>query len=113
MVSDHHQNALRKKVKLTELEEEKFIGFCEQTFPGRKEAIRQACEGAGFAPCIEQQAHNLSAPSRSCPRQGVTLMPDDADHLPHPHAVFLTLQPPCPRRFPRWCGERTTVARSC
>ncbi len=70
--------------------------------------------GAGFAPCIEQQAHNLSAAiALVSSGKGVTLMPDDADHLPHPHAVFLTLQPPCPRRFPRWCGERTTVARSC
>lgn len=97
VVSDHHQYALRKKVKLTELEAEKFIGFCEQTFPGRNEAIRQACEGAGFAPCIEQQAHNLAAAiALVSSGKGVTLMPDDADHLPHPHAVFLTLQPSVP-----------------
>lgn len=97
VVSDHHQFALRKKLHLAELEQESFIGFCDQAFPDRNHLLEQACRQAGFAPRIEQYAQTLSAVlALVASGKGVTLMTTEAEHLPHPQAVFVPLQPPTP-----------------
>lgn len=97
VLPDHHHLALRKKLKLIELESENFIGFCDQTFPDRNHLIEQACEQAGFVPRFGQYANNLSAAlALVASGKGVTLMTGEAEHLPHPQAVFIPLQPPVP-----------------
>jgi len=97
VLPDHHHLALRKKVKLAELESENFIGFCDETFPDRNHLIEQACEQAGFVPRFGQYANNLSAAlALVASGKGVTLMTSEAEHLPHPQAVFIPLQPPVP-----------------
>lgn len=97
VLPDHHLLALRKKIRVVELSEEKFIGFCEKTFPDRNHIIIEACRQAGFTPCIEQVATNPSAAlALVASGKGVTLMPEEAEHLPHPQAVFIRLQSPSP-----------------
>jgi DNA-binding transcriptional LysR family regulator len=97
VVSDHHHLALRKKIRLEELERENFIGFCEQTFPDRNHLLGELCRQAGFTPRVEQHAQTLSAAlALVASGKGVTLMTTEAEHLPHPQAVFISLQSPAP-----------------
>lgn len=97
VLPDHHLLALRKKIRVAELSGEKFIGFCEKTFPDRNHIIIEACRQAGFTPCIEQVASNPSAAlALVASGKGVTLMPGEASHLAHPQAVFIRLQAPAP-----------------
>ncbi len=97
VVSDHHHLALRKKIRLEELENENFIGFCDQAFPDRNHLLEGVCRQAGFVPRVEQTAQNLSAAlALVASGKGVTLMTTEAEHLPHPQAVFVPLQSPTP-----------------
>jgi LysR family transcriptional regulator, benzoate and cis,cis-muconate-responsive activator of ben and cat genes len=97
VVSDHHHLALRKKLRLVELKSETFIGFCEDAFPDRNHLLEAACQQAGFVPRIERHAKNISAAvALVASGKGVTLMTTEAEHLPHPQAVFIPLQAPTP-----------------
>jgi LysR family transcriptional regulator, benzoate and cis,cis-muconate-responsive activator of ben and cat genes len=97
VVADHHQLALRKRLELTELSMEFFVGFCEKTFPGRNEAIINACQTAGFTPRFRYLAGGLSAAlSLVAAGKGVTLVPGEVPQLAHPQTVFLKLQPAAP-----------------
>jgi DNA-binding transcriptional LysR family regulator len=97
VVADHHQLALRKQLALKELSMELFVGFCEKTFPGRNESIINACHGAGFTPNFRHLAGSLSAAfTLVAAGQGVTLVPSEEPKMPHPHTVFLKLQPAAP-----------------
>ncbi len=97
VLPDNHLLALRKRIALSELEGENFIGFAEENFPGRNAAICAACQAAGFTPQIRQQVETLSALLATVAAgKGVTLAPREVGQLPHPQAVFVPLKPPVP-----------------
>lgn len=97
VLPDNHLLALRKRVALSELNEEDFIGFAEERFPGRNTAICAACQAAGFTPRFRHHVENLTALlALVAAGRGVTLAPGEVDQLPHPQAVFVPLKPPVP-----------------
>jgi DNA-binding transcriptional LysR family regulator len=97
VLPDNHLLALRKRIALKELRDEKFIGFAEETFPGRNAAICAACQAAGFTPRFVHQVENLSALlAMVASGKGVTLAPAEVGQLPHPQATFVPLKAPVP-----------------
>src|ERR1041385_8343418 len=97
VLPDNHLLALRKRLALSELEGESFIGFSEETFPGRNDAICAGCQSAGFTPRFKHYVENLTAlPALVAAGKGVTLAPAEVSQLPHPQAVFVPLTPPAP-----------------
>lgn len=90
-----HPLAKRKSLKLTELRHERFVGLDEATFPGRREVIEDAARVAGFTPRIAHSADGLSSMLALIGSgAGVGLVPEEVQHLPHPHAVFIPLRAP-------------------
>ena len=97
VLPDNHLLALRKRIALAELEGESFIGFSEETFPGRNAAICAGCQAAGFTPRFLHRVENLTAlVALVAADKGVTLAPAEVGQLPHPSAVFVALKPPAP-----------------
>ena len=97
VLPDNHLLALRKRIALSELEGEQFVGFAEEKFPGRNAAICTACQAAGFTPHFRHHVENLSALlAFVAAGKGVTLAPAEVSQLPHPQAVFVALAPPVP-----------------
>lgn len=97
VLPDNHLLALRKRIALSELEQEPFIGFAEEKFPGRNTAICAACQAAGFTPRFRHRVVNLTALlALAAAGKGVTLAPAEVGQLPHPQAVFIPLAPPVP-----------------
>jgi len=97
VLPDDHLLALRKRVNLSQLEGEQFIGFAEEKFPGRNAAICAACQAAGFTPQFRHRVENLTALlALVAAGKGVTLAPAEVSQLPHPQAVFVSLAPPVP-----------------
>ena len=97
VLPDNHWLALRKRIGLAELKEESFIGFDEEAFPGRNEAICRACQAAGFTPQLRDRVQSLSALlAKVAAGNGVTLAPRELNQLPHPCAVLVPLKPPVP-----------------
>jgi DNA-binding transcriptional LysR family regulator len=97
VLPDNHLLALRKRIELSELEGEPFIGFAEETFPGRNDAICAGCQAAGFTPHFRHYVEDLTAlPALVAAGKGVTLAPAEVSQLAHPQAVFVPLAPPVP-----------------
>lgn len=97
VLPDNHLLALRKRIALGELKDEPFIGFSEDTFPGRNAAICAGCQAAGFTPRFRHHVENLTAlVAFVAAGKGVTLAPAEISQLPHPNAVFVPLQAPVP-----------------
>lgn len=97
VLPDNHLFALRKRVALSELEGEPFIGFAEEKFPGRNAAIRHACQTAGFTPHFRHRVENQGALlALVAAGKGVTLAPAEMSLMPHPQAVMIPLRPPTP-----------------
>ena len=97
VLPDNHLLALRKRIALSELEQEAFIGFAEEQFPGRNNTICVACQAAGFTPRFRHHVENLTALlALAAAGKGVTLAPAEVSQLPHPQAVFVALAPPVP-----------------
>jgi DNA-binding transcriptional LysR family regulator len=97
VLPDNHLLALRKRIALSELEGEPFIGFAEETFPGRNDAICAGCQAAGFTPRFRHYVENLTAlVALVAAGKGVTLAPAEVSQLAHPQAMFVPLKPPVP-----------------
>jgi len=97
VLPDNHLLALRKRIALSELEKEKFVGFVEEKFPGRNAAICAACQAAGFTPRFRHHVENLTALlALVAAAKGVTLAPAEVSQLAHPQSVFIPLKPPVP-----------------
>lgn len=88
-----HRLAGRKRLSLKELEKDDFIGYSEESFPGRNQTIVNACRVAGFKPSLKYQADSLvEVLTLIGAGTGVCLMPADVASLPHPGTVFLPIR---------------------
>lgn len=97
VLPDNHLLALRKRIALSDLQAEPFVGFAEDKFPGRNAAICAACQAAGFTPRFRQNVESLTALLATVAAgKGVTLAPREVSQLPHPQATFVPLAPPVP-----------------
>jgi len=92
VIPERHPLADRTKISLGELARENFIGYAEESFPGRNQTIITACKVAGFRPEIRHQAHSLvEVLAMIGAGSGVCLMPADVASLPHPNTVLLSV----------------------
>lgn len=97
VLPDNHLLAQRKRLALRELKDETFIGFDEESFPGRNDVICRACQQAGFTPRLRHRVGSLSALlAKVAAGNGVTLAPEQVGQLPHPGTVLVPLKPPVP-----------------
>jgi DNA-binding transcriptional LysR family regulator len=97
VLPDNHLLAKRKRLALSELKNETFVGFREDSFPGRNASICAACQQAGFIPRLRHRVGSLSALLATVASgKGVTLVPEEVGELPHPEAVLVPLKPPVP-----------------
>lgn len=97
VLPDEHLLAGRKRIGLAELRDETFIGFDEDSFPGRNVSICNACQKAGFTPRLRQRVGSLTAlVALVAAGKAVTLAPAEVNQSPHPGAVFVQLKPPVP-----------------
>ena len=97
IVSDQHPLTQRKRVAVSELSNETFIGYIEEAFPGRNDLITRVCMEAGFKPRLRACAETLSAVLAMVGAgEGVCLIPADVAKLSHPGVKFLSLRQPVP-----------------
>jgi DNA-binding transcriptional LysR family regulator len=95
LLSGRHPLAHQSSINLAELASEKFIGMSEETFPGRNDRIRDTCRCAGFMPNLHLFADShASMIALVAAGQGVPVMPNEAEALPHPQVVFMRLHHP-------------------
>ncbi|BAY22089.1 transcriptional regulator LysR family protein [Calothrix sp. NIES-2100] len=95
LLPDNHRLAQESSINLAELASEKFIGMSEDTFPGRNDRIRGVCDEAGFTPNLHLFADShASMITLVAAGQGVAIMPNEAQALPHPQVVFMPLHHP-------------------
>jgi len=95
LLPDTHPLANQPSINLMELASEKFIGISEETFPGRNDRIRDTCRCAGFMPNLHLFADShASMIAMVAAGQGVAVMPNEAEALPHPQVVFMPLHHP-------------------
>jgi DNA-binding transcriptional LysR family regulator len=88
-----HRSAKRKRLSLKELENDDYIGFSEESFPGRNQTIINACRVAGFKPSLLYQADSLvEVLTLIGAGTGICLMPADVVSLPHPGTVFIPIK---------------------
>jgi LysR family transcriptional regulator, benzoate and cis,cis-muconate-responsive activator of ben and cat genes len=92
IVPSSHPLAKRKSISLKELANDTFIGFNEESYPGRNHTIITACSVAGFKPDMFCQASSLmEVLTMVGTGRGVCLMPADVAILPHLGAVFVSV----------------------
>jgi LysR family transcriptional regulator, benzoate and cis,cis-muconate-responsive activator of ben and cat genes len=116
VVPSSHALAKRKRFSLKELAKDRFIGFNEESYPGRNHTIRTACSAVGFEPDICCQANSLmEVLTMIGTGEGVCLMPADVTSLPHLDAKFVNLtEKIAPIRFTaawRRNDDRETISR--
>ena len=88
-----HRCAGRQRISLKDVHEEEFIGYSEDSFPGRNQTIISACKVAGFKPHLKYQANSLvEVLAMIGAGTGICLMPADAASLPHPDSVFVPIR---------------------
>ena len=90
----NHPIAKKPKVKLSELASEFFIGMSAKTHPGSREWLAEACQAAGFAGRILQEADGEPTVIQFvADGLGVALLPEQITGLPHDGVVFRPLAP--------------------
>jgi DNA-binding transcriptional LysR family regulator len=95
VLPDTHPLARESSINLASLASEKFIGMSEEKFPGRNDRICGNCHEAGFIPNLHLEADShASMIALVATGQGVAIMPNEAQALPHPQVVFVPLHHP-------------------
>jgi len=90
-----HPLAKKAKLKLSALAPHFFIGMAAKTHPGAREWLLDACQSAGFAGRILQEADaEPLAIKFVADGLGVALLPEQVTGLPHDGVVFHPLSPP-------------------
>jgi DNA-binding transcriptional LysR family regulator len=93
-VPAHHPLVKKAKLSLANLASQFFIGMTAETHPGSREWLIEACQSAGFAAKILQEADTeVTAIKFVAHGLGVALMPEQITELPHEGVVFLPLSP--------------------
>lgn len=97
VVPDDHPLAKKKTIKLAALSRESWISLSDAVFPGRREFLRGICGAAGFEPQIVSEVDSLSLMLAAVASgDGVALMPEHAQKIPHTGAAFVKLKAPVP-----------------
>jgi DNA-binding transcriptional LysR family regulator len=92
VISASHRLAGQKQISLKELEREDFIGYSEESLPGRNRLVINACRLAGFTPSLRYQVDSLvEALIMIGYGVGVSLMPADAAKIHQHHTLFVSV----------------------
>ncbi len=95
---DTHLLTQSEFLRLGELANEPFISFPELPMPSYAEAVRRACEGAGFTPRVVQEVREMqTALSLVAAGFGVALLPSSVRHLHRDGVAYRPLEEPAPR----------------
>ena len=88
----------QSSLPLSALADQPFISFPELPKPSYAEAVRQACEGAGFTPRVVQEVREMqTAISLVAAGFGIALLPASVQHLHRDGVEYRPLQEPAPR----------------
>src|SRR5512133_3444151 len=92
-ILESHHLATRRLISLKDLEKEDFIGYSEESFPGRNQAISHACEEVGFEPNFLLQGDSLvEVLAMIGSGSGVCLIPTDVVSMPYPGVKFIKIK---------------------
>ncbi|NCO74703.1 MAG: LysR family transcriptional regulator [Cyanobacteria bacterium] len=106
VLPEKHPLANNTSIDLAQLTSEKFIGMSEDTFPGRNDRIIDTCRCANFEPNLHLFADShASMIALVGAKQGVAVMPSEAESLPHPQVIFM------PLHNPKYYARSTAVYR--
>lgn len=95
IVPADHALAARRAVVLADLEEEPFISFHEDQFPGRPELLKRMVRRDPINPKVVAKVRGLSELlGLVAAGRGVALAPADLDQFPHVGVVFVKLTRP-------------------
>ena len=95
VLPSNHPLAVKRQVKLGELETMFFVGMSEKTHPGFRDWLNVTCGPAGFAPRVLQDAElETTLMSLVAEGLGITLAREYIKKLPHPGVVLRPLSPP-------------------
>ncbi len=97
-IPTRHPLARKKKIKLSDLAAQFFIGMSAKTHPGAREWLLDTCQQAGFAGKILQEVDVETTAIRFvADGLGVAFMPEQITSLPHEGVVFRPFTPPLRR----------------
>lgn len=92
-----HPRAGERDLALETLAGEPFVSFPEAPAPSYAQAVRAACEGAGFVPRVVQEVREMqTAIGLVVAGIGITLLPASVSHLHRDGLVYLPLREPAP-----------------
>jgi len=92
-IQETHHLAARRVISLKDLENEDFVGYSEESFPGRNQSISQACEEVGFKPNFLLQGDSLvEVLAMIGSGSGVCLIPTDVVSMPYPGVKFIKIK---------------------
>lgn len=90
-----HRLAGKKPIAFSEMKGEPFITLNENLFPKRQELVEELGRRSGFRIDVALRADGLSeALGLVAGGGGIAALPRDAESLPHPGAVFITMSRP-------------------
>ncbi len=93
-----HSMAKERPLRLSALADVPFISFPELPKPSYAEAVRVACESAGFTPRVVQEVREMqTALSLVAAGFGVALLPASVRHLHRDGVAYRPLEEPAPR----------------
>jgi DNA-binding transcriptional LysR family regulator len=92
-IQETHHLASQRLMSLKDLENEDFVGYSEESFPGRNQAISHACEEVGFKPNFLHQGDSLGEVLAMIGSgSGVCLIPTDVVSKPYPGVKFIKIK---------------------
>ncbi|MEJ1973606.1 MAG: LysR family substrate-binding domain-containing protein [Lacunisphaera sp.] len=94
-LSATHPLAKRRKLRLAELREARWITWDEREFPGRKQRLVEVCRAAGFRPHIAMQTDSMASLFVQVATSDLVghVLPM-SKRLPHEGVVFADIDPP-------------------
>lgn len=88
-----HSLASKKRIRVEELEQEKFVLFPRTLAPGCYDAILRICRAAGFTPEVVHESNDIAVSLNLIPVLGaVTLFPECVGHERAPGVAFRDLE---------------------
>lgn len=90
-----HPLAKRRKLRLAELREAEWVTWDEREFPGRKQALVEACRAAGFRPRIALETDSMASLFvHVATTETVGHVIPMTRRMPHEGVVFTAIEPP-------------------
>ncbi len=97
VLPEDHPLAGRRTLALAALRSERWVSLDDLAFPGRRDFLIAACTAAGFEPDIAVETDSVALMLGSVAAgDGVALIPEHSQKLPHDGCVFVKLKAPVP-----------------